>query len=216
VTVVVVGGHSRNIGKTSVVAGLIARLQEFNWTAFKITQYGHGFCTADGKPCQCQTDDSCVAVNFERDPVSGTDTSRFLAAGAARAVWVRTRIGMLADAMPRIEKEIAASENAILESNSILEFLRPDLYLTVLDPAVADFKESARRFLPLADAILLLSSRVPSSGIDPSGLAAEVPQFPIAAPAYMSDAVVEFVRQRVSAAAMRQGGPPPSHPGAYY
>jgi molybdopterin-guanine dinucleotide biosynthesis protein len=203
VAVIVVGGHSRNIGKTSVVAGLIARLPEFHWTAFKITQYGHGFCTADGKPCQCQTADSCVAVNFEHDSASGTDTSRFLAAGAARSVWVRTRIGMLAEAMPRIEKELAASENAILESNSILEFLRPDLYLTVLDPAVADFKDSARRFLPLADAILLLSPGVPSSGVDPNGLVAEVPQFPIAAPAYMSDALVEFVRQRVSSAAMR-------------
>jgi molybdopterin-guanine dinucleotide biosynthesis protein len=210
VAVVVVGGHSRNIGKTSVVAGLIARLPEFNWTAFKITQYGHGFCTADGKPCQCQTADSCVAVNFERDPVSGTDTSRFLAAGAARSVWVRTRIGMLADAMPRIEKELATSENAILESNSVLEFLRPDLYLTVLDPAVADFKDSARRFLPLADAILLLSPRVPSDAVT-LGLVAEVPQFPIAAPTYMSEPLVEFVRQRVSAAAMRQGGPSPSH-----
>lgn len=201
--VIVVGGHSRNIGKTSVVAALIARLPEFHWTAFKITQYGHGFCTADGKPCQCQTADSCVAVNFEHDLTSGTDTSRFLAAGAARSVWVRTRIGMLAEAMPRIEKELAASENAILESNSILEFLRPDLYLTVLDPAVADFKDSARRFLPLADAVLLLSPGVPPSGIDPNRLVAEVPQFPIAAPAYMSDALVEFVRQRVSSAAMR-------------
>jgi molybdopterin-guanine dinucleotide biosynthesis protein len=146
--VIVVGGHSRNIGKTSVVAGLIARLPEFNWTAFKITQYGHGFCTADGKPCQCQTADSCVSLTSERDAATGTDTSRFLAAGAARSLWVRTRIGMLAEAIPRIEKELAASENAILESNSILEFLRPDLYLTVLDPTVADFKDSARRFLP--------------------------------------------------------------------
>ena len=205
--VIVVGGHSRNIGKTSVVAGLIARLPEYHWTAFKITQYGHGFCTADGKPCQCQTADSCVAVNFEHDPASGTDTSRFLAAGAARSVWVRTRAGMLAEAMPRIEKELAVSENAILESNSILEFLRPDLYLTVLDPGVADFKDSARRFLPLADAILLSSS----SAALPV-LPAEVPQFPIAAPDYMSDPLVEFVRARVAAGAIGYPHPPPPSP----
>jgi hypothetical protein len=193
--VVVVGGHSRNIGKTSVVAGLIARLPEFHWTAFKVTQYGHGFCTADGKPCQCQTADACVAVNFERDAASGTDTSRFLAAGAARSIWVRTRIGMLAEAMPRIEKEIAAAENAILESNSILEYMRPDLYLTVLDSAVADFKDSARRFLPLADAVLISSghaaSTVPHAALD------EKPRFPIGPPEYMSDELVRFVRERV-------------------
>jgi len=194
--VIVVGGHSRNIGKTSVVAGLIARLPEFNWTAFKITQYGHGFCTADGKPCQCQTADSCVSLTSERDATSGTDTSRFLAAGAARSLWVRTRIGMLAEAIPRIEKELAASENAILESNGILEFLRPDLYLTVLDPAVADFKDSARRFLPQADAVLLSSSSALSQ-LDPT--VAHTPQFPIAPPDYIPDDVVDFVRQRLTA-----------------
>jgi molybdopterin-guanine dinucleotide biosynthesis protein len=38
---VVVGGHSRNLGKTSLVAGLIRKFRERNWTALKITQYGH-------------------------------------------------------------------------------------------------------------------------------------------------------------------------------
>jgi molybdopterin-guanine dinucleotide biosynthesis protein len=46
--IVVVGGHSRSVGKTSVVANLIARLPERHWTACKITQFGHGFCSANG------------------------------------------------------------------------------------------------------------------------------------------------------------------------
>jgi hypothetical protein len=193
-SLVVIGGQTRNIGKTSVVTGLIARLPEFHWTAFKITQYGHGFCTADGKPCQCQTADACVAVNAERDPTSGTDTSRFLAAGAARSIWVRTRIGMLFEAIPRIQQEIAASENAILESNSILEFLQPDLYLSVLDPASSDFKDSARRFLNRAGAVL-----VSSSGAAPSLPGIEnKPLFRIAPPDYISEDMVEFVRARLA------------------
>jgi hypothetical protein len=194
--VVVVGGHTRNIGKTSVVAGLIARLPELRWSAFKITQYGHGFCTADGKPCQCQTEDACVAVNLERDPASGTDTSRFLAAGAERSLWVRTRIGALSDAVPRLSEELARSENAILESNSVLEFLQPDLYLTVLDPATADFKESARRFLDRADAILLVSDGANSSSWPGVALPnpSDKPRFRIAPPHYVSDDLVEFVR----------------------
>jgi hypothetical protein len=195
VAVVVVGGNSRSVGKTSVVAGLIARLPEFHWTAFKITQYGHGFCTADGRPCQCQTADSCVAVSAELNRTSGTDTSRFLAAGAARSIWVRTRIGMLAEAIPKIEKEIQASENAILESNSILEFFLPDLYLTVLDPGVADFKDSARRFLSHADALLISS---PGSTDQPGNSAVDgKPLFQIQPPNYMSDGLVAFVRARL-------------------
>lgn len=198
--VVVVGGHSRNIGKTSVVAGLIARLPEFRWTAFKITQYGHGFCTANGQPCQCQTNDACLAVSLERDPASGTDTSRFLAAGAERSIWVRTRIGALSDAMPRVQQELAQSENAILESNSVLEFLQPDLYLTVLDPAVADFKDSARRFLHRADAILLVSDNLTPAAwkdLDPAILS-DRPLFAFAPGESVSDALVNFVRHRLA------------------
>ena len=56
-SLIVIGGHSRSVGKTSVVAGLIAALPEYNWTAMKITQHGHGICSADGEPCHCATDD---------------------------------------------------------------------------------------------------------------------------------------------------------------
>jgi hypothetical protein len=201
VAVIVVGGQTRNIGKTSVVASLIARLPELHWTAFKITQYGHGFCTADGKPCQCQTADACVAVNLERDPASGTDSARFLAAGAARSFWVRTRIGMLGEAMPRVRQEIAKSENAILESNSILEFLQPDLYLTVLDHGVADFKGSAHRFLDRADAVVISSRDALAQQplADARTTATEKPHFAIGPPDYFSDDLVQFVRARLAA-----------------
>jgi molybdopterin-guanine dinucleotide biosynthesis protein len=200
--IIVVGGHSRNIGKTSVVAGIIARLPQFHWTAFKVTQYGHGFCTADGKPCQCQAADSCVSVSAERELASGTDSSRFLAAGAARSIWVRTRIGMLAEAMPRIREELARSENAILESNSILEFLEPDLCLTVLDPSVADFKDSARRSLARADAILIASPSISSPPPPAASIIPDLtgkPHFPIAPPTYITDEVISFVRNRLPA-----------------
>lgn len=199
--IVVIGGNSRSVGKTSVVAGLVARLPEMRWTAFKVTQYGHGFCTADGKPCQCQTADSCVSVSAERDAATGTDTARFLAAGAARSIWVRTRIGMLADAMPRIREELAQAENAILESNSILDYLEPDLYLSVVDPSIADFKESALRHLRRTDAVLL-SSR---TGVASKSHALRdldlgpTPYFPVEPPGYLTDDVVEFVRARLAA-----------------
>lgn len=195
--VVVVGGQSRNIGKTSVVAGLIARLPEFRWTALKITQYGHGLCTADGKPCACQPADSCVGFTVEHDPDRGTDTSRFLAAGAVRSIWVRTRIGTLVEAMPRIQEELTTVENAILESNSVLEFLRPDLYLTVLDPAVDDFKDSARRFLGQADAAVISSSTQARSRA--TLVINGKPRFEVHPPTFVSDDLAAFVRTRLGA-----------------
>jgi hypothetical protein len=210
VAIVVIGGHTRNIGKTSVVAALIARLPHLHWTAFKVTQFGHGFCTADGAPCDCQTDEHTVAVSLERPGSANynpaTDSARFLEAGALRSFWVRTRIGNLAAALPRIRKEIAAAENVIIESNSILGFLKPDLYLSVLDAGTADFKESARLFLDRADAILLrgdhrhLAPRWP--GVS-AKLVTDKPQFMVKAPDYMTDEVAALVERAVISAAQK-------------
>ena len=84
--IIVIGGHSRSVGKTSVVAGLIAALPEFDWTAVKITQYGHGVCSANGEACDCATGDHSWAISEERDRSGDSDTSRFLVAGAVHAL----------------------------------------------------------------------------------------------------------------------------------
>ena len=197
---VVIGGHSRNVGKTSVVAGLIAALPEFNWTALKITQYGHGVCSMDGEPCHCATDDHSWAISEELDRSGESDTSRFLTAGAARALWVRTEQGRLAEAMPAVRGKLAESENAILESNSVLKFLRPDLYLSVLDPATADFKKSAQEFLDRADAIILHQSETTDAAWRQISLkpVARRPMFRISPPPYVTPQIIEFVRLKLT------------------
>ncbi len=164
---VVVGGQSRDVGKTSVTAAIIAAMPEFGWTAVKITQHGHGICSRSGEPCACAVTapDCPYAIDEERDLAGRTDTSRFLRAGARRALWVRTPIHQLGVAMPALQTEIAGAGHVIMESNSVIEFLRPDVYLTVLDPTVEDFKTSARRFLDRADAALVMrrGAEVPES-----------------------------------------------------
>src|SRR5689334_3817662 len=156
--IIVIGGHSRSVGKTSVVAGLIAALPEFHWTALKITQYGHGICSANGEACDCATGDHSWAITEERDRTGESDTSRFLVAGASRVFWVRTEQGRLAEAMPTLRDRLKNARNVIIESNSVLKFLRPDLYLTILDPCNVDFKKSAQEFLDRADAVILHQS----------------------------------------------------------
>jgi hypothetical protein len=199
--IVVIGGHSRSVGKTSVVAGLIAALPEYNWTALKITQYGHGVCSLNGESCHCATDDHSWAISEEKDRSGNSDTSRFLVAGAVRALWIRTEQGRLAEAVPTIRRKLAESENVILESNSILKFVRPDLYLTVLDPATADFKPSAQEFLDQADAVILHASKEDKPawrGISLKPLAGQ-PIFEIHPPDYVTPEIAEFVRNRVGA-----------------
>ena len=197
-SLVVVGGHSRNIGKTSVVAGLIAALRECDWTAVKITQYGHGVCSVNGESCGCAVDEHTWALTEERDRAGKSDTSRFLAAGARRSLWLRTKQGRLAEAMPDLRRELQGAGNVILESNSVMKFLRPDLYLTVLDPGTADFKESAREFLDLADAVLLHEAAGKPAWSEVSlKPAAGKPCFTIHPPDYVPDELVEFVRAKL-------------------
>jgi hypothetical protein len=194
--IVVVGGHSRNIGKTSVMEGLLRGLPERRWTAFKVTQFGHGMCSANGEPCDCETAEHTVAVSEERERDSGTDSSRYLAAGAVRSLWVRTRTGDLAEAMPRIRKEVERAENALIESNSILRFLRPDLYLSVLDPSVEDFKDSARLYLDRADAVMVPDGalRHPEWKGVSLKLLQGTPVLTMRAPVYVTEEALEFVR----------------------
>jgi hypothetical protein len=197
--IIIIGGHSRSVGKTSVVAGLISALPEFAWTAVKITQYGHGVCSANGEPCDCATADHSWAISEEHDRSGESDTSRFLVAGAKRALWVRTEQGRLAEAMPALRAKIESANNVIIESNSILKFLRPDLYLTVLDLATKDFKNSAREFLDRAHAVILHEA--------PEGQAwqavslkpvADRPVFRITPPKYVTNEVLNFVRTSLS------------------
>jgi hypothetical protein len=198
--ILIIGGHTRSVGKTSVVAGLIAALRTFHWTALKITQYGHGVCSANGEACDCATADHSFAVSEERDRSGESDTSRFLVAGADHSWWVRTQQGHLAEAMPRIRKILATTQNAIIESNSILRFMKPDLYLTVLDPATADFKTSAQTFLDRADAVLLHSGDTKQPAWKQVSLKPVIdrPTFAIQPPNYATPEVVEFVRTRLS------------------
>lgn len=194
-SLVVIGGHSRSVGKTSVVAGLIAALREFEWTAVKITQYGHGICSADGASCDCATSDHSWAISEEHDHSGESDTSRFLVAGAKRVFWARTEQGRLAEAMPALRQRLASSQNVIIESNSVLKFLRPDLYITVLDPATEDFKTSAREFLDRADAVVLHSAdRNPAWQAVSLKPVADRPIFRITPPNYVTQEIVNYVR----------------------
>lgn len=204
---VVIGGHSRSVGKTSVVAGLISALPEFEWTAAKITQYGHGICSANGEACDCATGDHSWAITEERDRSGESDTSRFLRAGAARVFWVRTEQGRLAEAMPTLRQRLEGARNVILESNSVMKFLRPDLYMTVLNPETADFKNSAREFLDRADAVIL--HEAPGS---PAWQAVSLkpvtgrPVFQIVPPLFVTPGIVQFVRSSLTSPKLKADG----------
>ena len=165
---IVVGGHTRSIGKTQLVCDVIRAFPEENWIAGKITQYGHGVCAKNGENCGCAPDEHSYAISWEKSATTGTDSSRFLAAGAQRSFWLRTKQGFLAEGLPLLREALAelpysnttAPPTLILESNSVLQFVQPSLYFAVIDPSRDDFKDSARIVLDRADALVLRSGGI--------------------------------------------------------
>jgi len=219
-SVVVIGGHTRNIGKTSMMCALIREFSSSGWTAVKITQYGHGVCSHDGQACGCAPSEHPFALTEETNSRGRADTCRYLAAGARKSLWLRARQGQLASALPLLFRKLHGAERVIIESNSIMEFIEPLLYLAVLDGSKSDFKPSARRSLSRAHALISVGAGTPvdTAGENPEtgerapheasqwhGLnvkrdAQELrakPVFAIGGPDYWSPALAEFVRQKL-------------------
>jgi hypothetical protein len=116
---------------------------------------------------------------------------------------VRTEQGRLAEAMPTLRDRLKSARNMIIESNSIMKFLRPNLYLTILNPATADFKKSAQEFLDRADAVILhQSSNTPSWQSVSLKPVADCPIFQIKPPEYVTPQIVDFVRAKLGICAV--------------
>jgi hypothetical protein len=178
--VILVGGHTRSIGKTQLVCDVIRAFPQVEWIAGKVTQYGHGVCAQNGGQCDCAPTEHVCALDWEIRSDTGTDSARFLQAGAKKSFWLRTKQGFLAEGLPLLRaalEEVASGErpatreggnanadrghgqfpgrNAalIIESNSLMQFLKPSLYFAVIDPLREDFKESAQMALDRAQAL---------------------------------------------------------------
>jgi hypothetical protein len=192
---IVVGGHTRSIGKTQLVCDVIRAFPRTEWIAGKVTQYGHGVCAQNGENCDCAPTEHVCALDWEMRADTGTDSARFLAAGAKRSFWLRTKQGYLAEGLPLLREALeeiglqeVESENSqglklgegravmselklrppksekserhenravIVESNSLMQFVKPSLYFVVIDPLKDDFKESAQMALDRAHALVM-------------------------------------------------------------
>ncbi len=168
---VVVGGHARKIGKTSVVCSVIRALPDWHWTAIKISQHTHA---------------------GEISPSATPDSSRFLAAGAARAFWIEG----LKDHMPEVLPIIVDSENTIIESNTVRRFLDPDLTAMVLNGTVPELKTSSLWFLEKANVLVTTSADPLAWPRIPEILLQNKPRFLALPPLYESAAFIEEIRSR--------------------
>jgi hypothetical protein len=142
---VAIGGQCRNVGKTSLICSIIRETMDAGWIAVKISRHRHG-ATIEG-----------ARLDEELGRATENDTGRFLRAGARRAFWLRAPGEDMGPAGEHL-RQLMKLGPCIVESNSVLGAVKPDLYFLVMNPALPDVKESAVRYGALADAIVSQSS----------------------------------------------------------
>ena len=188
-TMLVVGGHSRKVGKTSVAAGLIEAFCEYPWTAAKISSHWHMDSPAT---------EICV-IHEESNREGESDSSRYLAAGAVRSFWIRVKEDRAEDAVRQFLPILKSSPFVIIESNCILHHLQPDLYIMVLRADVEDFKESARETLSRANAVVLVNrhSSPPTWKSFVEEKMSGIPLFTTPDPALLPPGLIDLVRSKI-------------------
>jgi len=193
-TAVVVGGHARNVGKTSVAAGLIRALGKYPWTAVKISSHRHA-----NIPVSPHKDGSCFYEIYEETNRAGeSDTSRFLAAGACRSLWVRIEENHAEAGMSQLLPVLQSCPYVLIESNRVLSVMRPDLYLMVVRYNTGEFKDSAKMSLKQADAVVAVNPDFlppPWEGV--SDILSGIPQFVTPDPQILPAELIGFIKARL-------------------
>ena len=185
--IVVVGGSGKDIGKTALVCGVISASREFEWTAVMITGHDYG---------QQERSRVGAPMIFEETRAGEeTDTERYLAAGARRALLV-TRDGAEVS-LHEIRKALGDDRNVIFESNRIADVIKPDICIALAGGE--ERKPSFERLLLAADAVVAVG------GIEPLGLPNGVRRFDVDSAEQLSTDFIEWFRERLTESA---GQPP--------
>ncbi|VAX28973.1 hypothetical protein MNBD_NITROSPIRAE02-1474 [hydrothermal vent metagenome] len=146
-TVICIGGAHSGCGKTTVAENLL-RLLGSSWGAIKYTK-------------------TAFYTSVQRNPEApeNKDTSRFRRAGTGDVLWVQSPDTGLEETIDMALNLLAHCEGIVVEGNSPIEFLSPDIVIFVSGKDTGRLKPSALRILKKAD-IVIYQDEIPSS--DPS------------------------------------------------
>jgi len=137
------GAHSAS-GKTTYAALLLRNLR--GWGAIKYTRTALY---------------SSIVDDSEILSEKGKDTRIFLDAGAERVLWVQSPPSELGEVLPLAVERLSDLKGIIVEGNSAVEFLRPDIIVFIFGSDPGEIKESARGLLEEADVIVTESEASP-------------------------------------------------------
>lgn len=113
--VVLIGGSYSGCGKTTLGEGLLRKLGK-GWAVIKYTRTGFY---------------STLISNEEVLLSEGKDTARYLRAGAEEVLWLQSPPENLSEMIPLALERLSHYRGIIIEGNSPIEFLSPDVVVFV-------------------------------------------------------------------------------------
>jgi len=125
-----IGGAYSGSGKTRIASCLLEILR--GWGAIKYTRTSL---------YSSITDDPSVLSE------QGKDTRRFLDAGAERVIWVQSPPADLAAILPMALDKLSSLKGILIEGNSAITVLQPDIIIFVCGEDSQRFKDSAYTIL---------------------------------------------------------------------
>jgi len=126
--IVTISGASKDVGKTNLAVSIIERYKGVAAVKYSLDYEGNGLGIV--------TDPEVLAQ-------PGTDTGRFLRAGANPVFWVRTNKERLGLDLKKALSLLGPDSRVVIEGNSVLKHLKPALAVFVMNSSWEKMKPSA-------------------------------------------------------------------------
>jgi molybdopterin-guanine dinucleotide biosynthesis protein len=154
-TMVAVGGFASDVGKTSLMEELLRAFP--GWEAIKTTRGHYRSCGKSLEACcvsHLLSDEPIIRSGREETYTAGKDTGRYWDAGAGNVHWIIVTDAQVEQGINRALERVRAP-GVFIEGNSFQQFVEVDYTLMVARPEPGQLKGSARRALPVTDALYL-------------------------------------------------------------
>lgn len=152
----VIGGSSRNVGKTSLAEHLIHRYAASGVTGLKVTSIRPGDEQFHGTHAHSPSSEFTI---FREVNTSGPkDTTRMLNAGAEAVFYIQVPDTQLERAFRTFITEYYTGGPIICESRSLRKVVKPGLFVLLKNAADTRIKPDFSKYEALADWLILLNS----------------------------------------------------------
>src|SRR5256714_779704 len=152
---VAIGGFSSEVGKTTLVCDLLSAFP--GWEAIKMTRGHYRSCGKDPHACcvsHLLSDEPVVRSGRQETYAPGKDTGRYWDAGASNVHWVIVTNSQVEAGIKQALSRVEAA-GVLIEGNSFLKFIAAKFAVLVTRAEGGQIKASARRVLPVANALYL-------------------------------------------------------------